>query len=279
MDHLRPSFFIIGVNKCGTSSLYRYLMAHPNMLPCALKEPDFFGRHSREYIVSHIDEYWALFPTREYQGDLFFRWEESDQAGKPLLTRVHVKRDPAKAYITGEASANTFHDVSPSLLHQYLPDTRLILMVRNPIDRAYSHHRMYQRFQSNGNQLGFDVRDFETDICAELAAHARGEQTHYISPGIYIDKLQKWVSQYGWGQMRVIITEELACPGKAKRIMRELENYLEVSHHDYGDILSRRFNHALPSDIAPRLRALLADFYRTYNRSLQEYLGYELQWE
>jgi Sulfotransferase domain. len=254
-------------------------MAHPNMLPCALKEPNFFGRHCPEYIASHIDEYWALFPTREYQGDRFFRWEESDQAGKPLLTRVRVKRDPAKSYITGEASANTFHDVSPSLLHQYLPDTRLILLVRNPIDRAYSHHRMYQRFQSNGNQLGFDVRDFETDICAELAAHARGEKTHYISPGIYIDKLQKWVSQYGRGQMRVIITEELACPGKAKRIMRELEDYLEVSHHDYGDILSRRFNHALPSDIAPRLRALLADFYRPYNRSLQDYLGYELQWE
>ncbi|HVG18081.1 MAG TPA: sulfotransferase [Blastocatellia bacterium] len=279
MEHLRPSFFIIGANKCGTSSLYRYLVAHPDILPCALKEPNFFGMHDPEYVASHIDEYYALFPTREYQGALSFRWESSDQAGASLLTTVHVERDPAKQYITGEASANTFQDVSPSLLHQHLPDVRLILMVRNPIDRAYSHHRMYQRFRAGGNQPGFDVRDFETDIRAELKAHARGDNTNYISPGIYIDKLRKWASQYGRGRVKVVITEELARPGGAKRIMQELEDYLELPRHDYGDILSRRFNHAPPSDIAPRLRALLTDFYRPYNRGLQEYLGRELHWE
>lgn len=279
MDHLRPSFFIIGVNKCGTSSLYRYLIAHPDILPCALKEPNFFGRHSPEYIASHIDEYYALFPTSEYQGDLSFRWEASDQAGNPLLTRVRVKRDPAKNYITGEASANTFHDISPQLLYQHLPDIKLILLIRNPVDRAYSHHRMFQRFHADGNHMGLEVREFETDIRAELEAHARGENTHFIGPGIYMNKLQSWVSQYGWGQIKVVITEELAHPGRARRIMRELEDYLEVPRHDYGEILSRRFNHAPPSDVAPRLRNLLLDFYRTYNLGLQEYLGYEIHWE
>jgi len=278
MDHLRPSFFIIGVNKCGTSSLYRYLISHPHVLPCALKEPNFFGLHSPEYITSHMDEYYALFPTSDYRGDLSFRWEASDQAGSPLLTRVHVKRDPARGYITGEASANTFHDIAPQLLHQHLPDIKLILLIRNPIDRAYSHHRMYQRFHADGSQPGLDVRDFQTDIRAEMEAHARGENTHYIGPGIYVDKLQGWVSQYGWDQIRVVITEELAHPGKARRIMQDLEDYLEVPRHDYGDFLHRRFNHAPPSDIAPRLRALLADFYHPYNRELQEYLGYEIHW-
>jgi hypothetical protein len=279
MDHIRPSFFILGANKCGTSSLYRYLVAHPNVLPCAEKEPNFFGLHSPEYIASHIDEYYGLFPTREYQGNLSFQWEAADQAGTSLPTRVHVERDPGRQYITGEASANTFHEVSPSLLHQHLPDIKLILLFRNPIDRAYSHHRMYQRFQAAGNHLGFDVRDFETDICAELEAHARGEDTQYICPGIYVDKLQKWVSQYGWDRIRVIITEDLADPIKAKRIMQNLEDYLGMPHHDYGEFLSRRFNHAPPSNITPRLRALLADFYRTYNRGLQEYLGCELHWD
>jgi hypothetical protein len=279
MDHLRPSFFIIGANKCGTSSLYRYLVAHPAILPCALKEPNFFGLHSPEYIASHIDEYYALFPTREYQGDLSFRWEASDQAGTPLLTKITVERDPAKQYITGEASANTFHDVSPSLLHQYLPDIKLILLVRNPIDRAFSHHRMYRRFKDDGNHLGFDVKDFDTDIRAELEAHARGENTHYISAGIYVDKLQRWISQYGWGQIKVVSTEQLALPVMAERIMQGLEDYLEVPHHDYGDFLSRRFNSASPSDMEPKLRALLADFYRSYNHSLQELLGHELHWD
>lgn len=279
MDRLRPSFFIIGVNKCGTSSLYRYLIAHPNILPCALKEPNFFGLHSPEYIAAHIDEYFSLFPTSEYRGDLSFRWEASDQAGDSLLTRVHVRRDPAKDYITGEASANTFHDISPALLRQHLPDVKLILLIRNPVERAYSHHRMYRRFHAEGSLPEMGVSDFETDVRAEMEAHARGESTNYIGPGVYTDKLQRWVSEYGWGQIRVIITEELARPGKTARVMRDLEDYLGVPHHDYGDILSRRFNHAPPSDMEPRLRAMLADFYRPYNRDLQEYLGREIHWE
>ncbi|HVF89412.1 MAG TPA: sulfotransferase [Blastocatellia bacterium] len=279
MDHLRPSFFIIGVNKCGTSSLYRYLIAHPNVLPCALKEPNFFGLHSPEYVASHIDEYYALFPTSEHRGDLSFRWEASDQAGKRSITTVQVKRDPAKHYITGEASANTFHDVAPALLYRHLPQVKLIVLVRNPVDRAYSHHRMYRRFHAEGSYPGMDVRDFETDIRAELDAHTRGEITHYIGPGVYVDKLQRWVSQYGRERIRVIVTEELADPGNARRIMQGLEDYLEVPHHDYGDLLSRRFNHAPPYEMAPRLRALLADFYRPYNRTLQEYLGREIHWE
>ena len=57
---MRPTFFIIGANKCGTSSLYRYLVGHPWVLPCAEKEPNFFGRHDPEYIAQHIDEYFAL---------------------------------------------------------------------------------------------------------------------------------------------------------------------------------------------------------------------------
>lgn len=278
MQHLRPSFFIIGVNKCGTSSLYRYLVAHPDILPCAKKEPNFFGEHSPEYIESHINDYYALFPPREYQGDLSFVWEASDLAGAASVTKVQVERKPAKDYITGEASANTFHDVPPSLLHKYLPDVKLILMIRNPIDRSYSHHRMYQRFQTNGNDPGFDVRDFETDIRADLEAHARTGKSHYLSAGIYINKLQEWVSEYGWEHIRIVVTEELARKVSAKRIMHELEDYLEIPHHDYGDFLSRRFNQAPTSDISPGLRALLSDFYRPYNLSLQEYLGYKLHW-
>lgn len=279
MDYMRPNFFIIGVNKCGTSSLYRYLVAHPNVLPCAKKEPNFFGRYSAEYIASHMDEYFALFPTREYRGDLSFNWESADQAGTSPVTQVHVKRDPGQTYITGEASANTFHDVCPSLLHSYLPDMRLVLLVRNPADRAYSHHRMYSRFRAAGNGFDVEVRDFETDIEAELEAHARGSQTVYISPGIYIDKLLEWAGQYNAGQIKVIVSEELAQPAKAESIMREVEDYLELPHHDYGDFLSRQFNHAPPSDLAPGLRARLTDFYKPYNRRLQRYLGRELNWD
>ncbi len=184
-------------------ALYRYLVDHPAVLPCACKEPDFLGTHTPGYIAAHIDEYFALFPTVEYDGPLTFRWEASD--------------------------------------------------------RAYSHHRMYRRFAAQGHALGFEVGDFERDIEAELRAYERGARTHYLGPGLYIDRLEEWLAEYGADQVRTITTEELANPVLARAIMRALETYLGLPGHDYAEILDRRFNHApLEADISPALHASLA---------------------
>jgi Sulfotransferase family len=273
-----PSFFIIGANKCGTSSLYRYLLANPAVLPCAKKEPNFFGQHSAAYIADHIDEYFSLFPTCDYRGPLTFEWEASDEAGTSSTTTILVDRRPDGHYITGEASANTFHDVSPSLLHRYLPDTKLIVLLRNPVDRAYSHHRMYRRFQDAGHDLGVEVGEFEADIRAEMAAHERGKRTEYIAPGMYVELLRGWIATYGANKVKVFATEDLGRPRTAEQIMRELEDYLGLPAHDYGDILTRRFNRAAPASIPPGAGSLLADFYRPHNERLEEYLGREFDW-
>jgi hypothetical protein len=277
-QHMRPSFFIIGANKCGTSSLYRYILANPQVLPCAKKEPNFFGQHSAAYIAGHIDEYFSLFPTCDYRGPLTFMWEASDEAGTSHLTTIVIERRPGGHYITGEASANTFHDVTPSLLHRYLPDTRLIVLVRNPVDRAYSHHCMYQRFRDAGHDLGVAIGDFAQDIRAEIAAHERGERTEYVGPGIYAELLRGWITTYGGNRVKVILTEDLGRPQTAEQIMHELEEYLGLPAHDYADILTRRFNCARTRSIDPATRSLLADFYRPHNAWLQEYLGRKLDW-
>jgi Sulfotransferase family len=277
-EHMRPSFFIIGANKCGTSSLYRYLLANPGVLPCAEKEPNFFGQHSPDYIAHHIDEYFALFPTCDYRGPPTLQWEASDEAGTSSATTIVVDRRPDKHYITGEARANTFHDVAPSLLYRYLPDVKLIVLLRNPVERAYSHHRMYRRFADAGHDVGVEVVDFEADIRAEMAAHERGERTEYIGPGMYVDLLRGWVATYGADNVKVFVTEDLGRPRTAQRIMGELEAYLGLPAHDYADILARRFNRASPASIASTVRSSLADFYRPHNARLQEYLGRELDW-
>jgi hypothetical protein len=276
--HMRPSFFIIGANKCGTSSLYRYLVAHPNVLPCAEKEPNFFGQHDRDYIAAHIDEYFALFPTRHDSGPVAFPWAASETSGDRNFTTITVERRPDCAYITGEASANTFHDVSPTLLREHLPETKLILSVRNPVERAFSHHRMYQRFYEAGYHEEGPVADFETDIAAELEAHARGEPTRYLGPGFYIDLLLAWEAAYGADRVLVLSTEDLADPASADATMHRLEAYLGLPDGHDTHILGRRFNRAPPATMNPSLRAALADLYRPFNDRLGEHLGRELEW-
>jgi len=80
MQFLRPSFFIIGERKCGTSSLYRYLIAHPNVLPCQLKEPNFFGKGAT-YANENIRDYWGLFPEKEATEAIQFDWPELNPQG------------------------------------------------------------------------------------------------------------------------------------------------------------------------------------------------------
>jgi hypothetical protein len=277
--HLRPSFFIIGANKCGTSSLYRYLLTNPQVLPCAKKEPNFFGQHCADYIDRHIDEYFSLFPTCDYRGPLTLEWESSDEAGSSDTTPIVVERRLGTHYITGEASANTFHDVAPSLLHRYLPDVKLIVLLRNPVERAYSHHRMYQRFAAAGHDVGVEVGNFKEDIRAEIAAHERGERTEYIGPGMYFELLRRWVATYGGHNVKVVLTEDLGQLRTAQQIMVQLDDYLGLPAHDYADILARRFNHAPPTGIPSAVHSMLADFYRPHNARLQDFLEHDLGWD
>ena len=196
MTHIRPSFFILGANKCATSSLYRYLLAHPDVLPCAEKEPNFFGLHSPDHIARRLDDYLALFPRVEDRGPVTFDWHATEVAGDPSLVTLVVGREPARRYVTGEATASTFHDVAPELLHEHLPDLRLVVLVRDPVQRAYSHHRMYRRFARDGWDPGFAIGRFEDDIRLELARYERGERTEYVGPGAYAELLDRWAAAW-----------------------------------------------------------------------------------
>ena len=105
--YLEPSFFIIGERKCGTSSLYRYLVAHPNVLPCALKEPNFFGK-GVDYVQQNIAEYWSMFPAKDSEATIEFSWPELNKQGILYHEDVVVERKTGINYITGEASAIPF---------------------------------------------------------------------------------------------------------------------------------------------------------------------------
>jgi hypothetical protein len=269
--YLKPHFLIMGEQKCGTSSLYRYLVTHPRVLPCQLKEPQFFSQPSPE-IAAHIEDYWALFPTREYQGDLSFIWPELNAEGRIYHLEVQKERSPHLSYYTGEASANTFREVDPLVLKEYLPGVRLMLLLRNPVDRAFSLHRMFRRFQAEGREQGFAVHDFETDIRAEL----EGKPGRYLGSSLYINYLPRWVEVFGWEQIRVVLTEELGNPALAPGIMADLLAYLELPEYDYGDLLQHRFNRAVPAEMDAGLRRELEGFFAEANEKLARYLGRNL---
>ncbi|UCC30568.1 MAG: sulfotransferase domain-containing protein, partial [Phycisphaerales bacterium] len=186
-----PDFLIIGTQKGGTTSLYRYLTGHPRILSAVVKEVRFFNR---DY---HKGPLWyrAHFPT------YIRKWA----AGK--LGAGHT--------LTGEATPYLFHPHAPKRVHSLVPDARLIVLLRNPVDRAYSH---YQHHVTRGREsLSFEEAiDAEPSrIEGELEKMMQDERYRslnyvgyaYLTRGIYVDHLRRWREHFDAHQFLVLESE------------------------------------------------------------------------
>ncbi len=277
LKFLKPSFFIIGERKCATSSLFRYLVRHPNVLPGKLKEPNFFANKSLDILNDEIDAYWSIFPSKDGSRPVVFHWPELDEKGILYDEPISIPRSPEVKYITGEASANTFFEVEPEIIKHFLPNIKLIVLFRHPIDRAFSHHRMYERFQEEGRPLGFEVRDFKTDCEADMERIQKGGDGIYLSPSIYIDNYLKWKNIFK-NNLKVIFSCDLYYPNRFKTTMQDILKYLKLPVFKYELGYYKKYNVAPAEAPPPEVRQQLLDFFAPYNAELKEYLPLPDYW-
>jgi Sulfotransferase domain len=112
-----PDFFILSGGRCGSTSLFAILSAHRQVMPPSHKEVHFFDRNYQR----GLGFYRRLFPLAIHRS-------------------VRARRLGAKV-LTGEATTYyLLHPAVPSRVSAVLPDARLIVMLRDPVDRAYSHY-------------------------------------------------------------------------------------------------------------------------------------------
>ncbi len=276
-EHLRPHFFIIGERKCGTSSLYRYLLDHPNILPGPRKEMQFFTRGA-ERVEREFADYLRAFPKVDGEGRETLQWPELDKKGILYEEPLHFEREAGRRYITGEASADTLCDVPPALLRRYLPDLKLVAIFRDPVPRAFSHHRMFKRFQDEGRVLGFQVGDFAEDMRLELEAQRRGQATPCLSPGLYVHSLRKWNHEWKNSKPRVLFSEDLDDEQRGLELMAELMEFFELPAFDFRATLAERYNQAPPADMPEEIAEQLRAFYEPHDRALEAELGRPVPW-
>ena len=125
----RPSFFIVGAPKCGTSALASYLRAHPAVFMSWPKEPLFFCKDfDGVRTVDTLAEYERLFESR-----------------------------PPEATAVGEASAMyLYSEIALTEIKKFNPDARIVAMIRNPVELVQSFHSQMLF------ALSEDESDFET---------------------------------------------------------------------------------------------------------------------
>lgn len=275
MTYLTPSFYIIGERKCGTSSLFRYLVDHPQIMPGKRKEPNFFI-HTPEYISSHWEEYLANFPAVSDRSPSTLTWPELNKNGVLYEEDVTYDWPVSGLVITGEASANTYFDVSPRLLKEYLPEIRLILMMRDPVERTFSHYRMFRRFTEEGRDIGWMLDALEMEIEREIEAMQYGRYGQLVSPSCYILKLPGWIETFGWDRIRILDITNIGEHHMRMQTMQSLYRWLGVD--SYLPESEIRYNEAPPEKIPERIRERLDSFFEPYNEALFDYLGYRLPW-
>ncbi|MGF1522699.1 MAG: tetratricopeptide repeat protein [Leptolyngbyaceae cyanobacterium] len=245
-----PDFICPGFAKSGTTSLYEYIIQHPQVLPVAQKEPMFFNNHydrGLEWYLSQIP---------------------------PIPSTLNC--------VTGEVSTRYIEDPNAHRrLYQHFPQTKLILLLRNPSDRAISDYYM-------GITRGYEIRTIEAAFDDELSVFQqegiegllkinqrakKGETSlpSYILGSLYASHIQRWMLCFPKEQFLVLTSDEFYQTPEIT--LSKVFQFLDLPNHqlsEYGKYNSGSY------DQSQAIHQRLTEFFYTQNQALEAIFDIDL---
>jgi hypothetical protein len=215
---MKPLFIIAGAPKCATTALWAYLNEHPDVSMSSIKEPRFFTRAPAALKGSQLGE--GLLYGGTY--DKGFRWYES------------LFNDRADVKLFGEATAHYFVATdAPELIFQYAPETKLIFLLRHPVDRLYSHY--WQDYK-----IGLSLPDFEA-----MFKDNHPRLTHYVNVSKYKMHLERFHGYFPMNQMLILLDADLKKEPTAS--FSRITQFLGIDESFFPSALGKKYNeHTLP---------------------------------
>ena len=199
-----PNFLIIGAAKAGTTSLYDYLNQHPQIYMSPIKEPRFFALEGEKLDFRG--------PAQGINQTSVTTWEQYCQLFQEATTEKAI----------GEASTIYLSNPkAPNRIKHYLPKVKLIAILRDPAERAFSSYVHLVRD-------GYENLSFTEALEAEPTRIKENWQPlwYYKERGFYYEQLQKYLTIFKPEQIKICLYEELAADSTA--VIRELTRFLEV---------------------------------------------------
>jgi hypothetical protein len=177
-EEIWPNFFIVGAQKAATSSLYFYLKQIPGIYMSPVKEPVYFAPHAVQ--TSSFD---VIRDKKEY-------------------LRLFEKASGYTAI--GEATPIYLWDPdAPKLIHQAVPHARIIMILRDPIERAYSNYLQFVKYSGTKSSFYDElIRDYKSQ------EKLYGRQQLYVELGMYYEQVKRYFDIFGRERVKVIIFEE-----------------------------------------------------------------------
>ncbi|BCB76180.1 sulfotransferase [Phytohabitans flavus] len=234
-----PGFLIVGAQRSGTTSLHSYLAAHPQVRAASGKELQYFSLHYGR------GERW-------YRGHF------------PPPSEETVSFEASPLYL--------FHPEAPSRAAATLPDGRYIALLRDPVERAWSHYLHTRSY-------GQEPLDFADALAAEqdrVAASPDGWRRYsYAARGRYAEQLERWFAHVPRERIHVIRSEDMyADPAE---VYAEVLAFLDLEPFtppEFAVHTRRADRSAAPEDTARRLR----EHFAPHNDRLAELLGWPRTW-
>lgn len=227
----------VGVQKGGTSSFWHYFHAHPNVVKSKEKEVNFFNKNFNKGI----------------------EWYK-DQLNYSVCADHLVYSESSPEYM----NPNYKNDNIPKLIHSLYPNAKLVVFLRNPTDRAWSHYKMILRDQSKN-------KSFEDVI--------KANDYYILSRGLYSKILKSWFEYFSKDQIFIIKSEDFFTD--PNKVMNEVFEFVGLPNFD----LDSYFHHHNSADktdyppLNPETREYLVNYFKPYNQELENLLGRKFNWE
>ncbi len=187
-----PNLFILGAAKCGTTTLHDYLASMPEICMSNPKEPIFFECEFGRGIDYYKNKY-------------FHHWKSEEIIGESRHRNLYLPYIPQRIYKTA-------------------PKSKLIIILRNPVDRAYSHWWYWYSRKMEINDFSSAIKNDLTRInkvniiftkkeielyCTNLDKHGRSLFTTYVDSGYYFEQIKRFKDMFPKNNIKIILTENL----------------------------------------------------------------------
>lgn len=254
---LRPSFLIVGAQRAGTTTLYRVLSEHPAV--------------ARPTVSKGI----GFFDVRYERG---LRW----YLGHFPLERPARRRHGPAATTFESSGYYLFHPLAAARIARDLPDARVVVMVRDPVERAYSAHRHEQArgFESEPFEEALELETERTQgeverILADPSYQSFEHRHHsYLARSRYSEQIDRFIEELGRDRVYVVDADEFFEHPDVE--FERLASWLGLPPWRPGQVEQWNARPRTPMD--PELRARLERYFEPYDARLAEQMGRTPSW-
>lgn len=253
-----PDFIVIGAVRCGTTSLYQNICEHTCVLAAKQDEIGFFDSN---YHLG-IDWYKSFFPKNSQ------------------LQKLRGKKGFA---ITGEDTPFYFwNKLAVERIFQLIPKCRLIVILRNPVDRAYSNYQLSIR---NGSEkFSFErAIDIEKEVLDNEGIYANNQidvnkfsqPRSNLAKSWYYEQLKLWLDTFPEEQILIVSTEELGI--NPQKTMNKVFQFLKLPEENLKKFQKLKSSQYEPMD--SKIRKELSNYFKPKNEKLFSLIGKKFSWK